>query len=57
MLRQGRSEFFIRAEPERSEGGWSEEIKNREGVAAGGATSKIIIEIKNHHDTRALMLL
>ena len=38
MLRQGRSEFFIRAEPERSEGGWSEEIKNREGVASGSAT-------------------
>ena len=34
----GRSEFFLRAEPERSEGGWSEEVKNREGVASGGAT-------------------
>ena len=33
----GRSEFFLRAEPERSEGGWSEEMKNREGVASGGA--------------------
>lgn len=34
----GRSEFFLRAEPERSEGGLSEEMKNREGVASGGAT-------------------
>ena len=57
MLRQGRSEFLLRAEPERSEGGLSEEIKNREGVAAGGATTKIIIEIKNHTDSQALMLL
>ena len=38
MLRQGRSEFLLRAEPERERGRWSEEIKNREGVAAGGAT-------------------
>ena len=38
MLRHGRSEFFLRAEPERSEGGWSEEVKNREGVASGSAT-------------------
>ena len=38
MLRHGRSEFLLRAEPERSEGEWSEEIKNREGVASGGAT-------------------
>ena len=37
----GRSEFFLRAEPERSEGGWSEEIKNREGVASGSATHKL----------------
>ena len=57
LLRQGRSEFFIRAEPERREGGWSEEIKNREGVAAGGATTKIIIEIKKHLDMQVLMLL
>ena len=33
-----RSEFFLRAEPERSEGGLSEEVKNREGVASGSAT-------------------
>ena len=33
-----RSEFLLRAEPERSEGGLSEEIKNREGVASGSAT-------------------
>ena len=30
--------FFVRAEPERSEGGLSEEMKNREGVALGSAT-------------------
>ena len=30
--------FFVRAEPERSEGGLSEELKNREGVASGSAT-------------------
>ena len=41
MLRQGRSEFLLRAEPERSESGWSEELKNREGVAAGGATENL----------------
>ena len=34
-----RSEFLLRAEPERSEGGLSEEMKNREGVASGSATS------------------
>ena len=34
----GRSEFLLRAEHERSEGGWSEEIANREGVASGSAT-------------------
>ena len=34
----GRSEFFVRAKPERSEGGWSEVVKNREGVASGSAT-------------------
>ena len=33
-----RSEFFLRAEPSGSEGGWSEEMKNREGVASGSAT-------------------
>ena len=35
-----RSEFFLRAEPERNEGGLSEEIKNREGVASGSATGR-----------------
>ena len=35
-----RSEFLLRAEPERSEGGLSEEIKNREGVASGSATPR-----------------
>ena len=35
----GRSEFFLRAEPERSEGGLSEAQPNREGVASGGATT------------------
>ena len=34
----GRSEFFLRAEPERSEGGWSEVQPNGEGVASGSAT-------------------
>ena len=38
MLRAGGASFFVRAEPERSEGGWSEAQPNREGVAAGGAT-------------------
>ena len=38
-----RSGFLLRAEPERSEGGWSEEVKNREGVAAGSATEKLVI--------------
>jgi len=33
-----RSEFGCRAEPERSEGGWSEAEPNREGVASGSAT-------------------
>ena len=33
-----RSEFFVRAEPSGSEGGLSEEVKNREGVASGSAT-------------------
>ena len=37
----GRSEFFLQAEPERERGWWSEEIKNREGVAAGGATKQL----------------
>ena len=36
-----RSEFLLRAEPERSEGGWSEEVKNREGVASGSATNHL----------------
>ena len=38
VVARGRSWFLLRAEPERSEGGLSEEVKNREGVAAGGAT-------------------
>ena len=33
-----RREFGRRAEPERSEGGWSEAQPNREGVASGSAT-------------------
>ena len=38
MLRAGGAGFFLRAKPERSEGGLSEEMKNREGMASGGAT-------------------
>ena len=34
----GRSTFGRRAEPERSEGGWSEAQPNGEGVASGSAT-------------------
>ena len=42
MLR-GRSGFGRRAAPERSEGGWSEEVKNREGVASGAQHFFLII--------------
>ena len=40
----GRSEFFVRAEPECSEGGLSEDVKNREGVASGSATLKTMLD-------------
>ena len=40
LLRQGRSEFFLRAEPERSEGGWSEEIKKPRGRGLGRRNNK-----------------
>ena len=43
LLRAGRSEFGRRAEPERSEGGWSEAQPNREGVASGSATQNFIM--------------
>jgi hypothetical protein len=33
-----RSEFLLRAEPSESEGGLSEDMKKREGVASGSAT-------------------
>ena len=36
-----RSAFGRRAEPERSEGGWSEAQPNGEGVASGSATEKL----------------
>ena len=48
----GRSWFGRRAEPEHSEGGWSEAQPNREGVAAGGAT-----EIDNLTIITCLILL
>ena len=41
MLRHGRSEFLLRAEPERSEGGGARRsvaVPNGEGVASGSAT-------------------
>ena len=38
MCCAARSAFGRRAEPERSEGGWSEAQPNGEGVASGSAT-------------------
>ena len=38
LLRRRGAKFFVRAEPSGSEGGLSEEMKNREGVASGSAT-------------------
>ena len=40
VVRRGAG-FFVRAEPSGSEGGLSEEMKNREGVASGSATYKL----------------
>ena len=37
VARRG-AKFFVLAEPSGSEGGLSEDVKNREGVASGGAT-------------------
>ena len=51
MLRHGRSEFLLQAEPERSEGGLSEEIKNREGMAAGGATFFLNFTLHQNQNT------
>ena len=48
----GRSEFFVRAEPERSEGGLSEEMKNREGVASGSATRVLEFEVVGYEKQR-----
>ena len=42
-LRGRGAKFFLRAEPSGSEGGLSEEMKNREGEAPGHATGTCIL--------------
>ena len=44
VARRG-ARFFLRAEPSGSEGGLSEEMKNREGVASGSATLNLFFFI------------
>ena len=42
MLRGAEQGFSSERSPSGSEGGWSEELKNREGVASGSATEIFI---------------